>query len=80
MSNIDFKNNYKPKHTNFSLLALEKIDSASSSISKESDIFRDTVIVCIGNCMTSFTAGFAIFSVLGFMAKETGLKVEDVAV
>jgi solute carrier family 6 amino acid transporter-like protein 5/7/9/14 len=29
--------------------------------------------------MTSFVAGFAIFSVLGFMAKQIGLDVQDVA-
>lgn len=40
---------------------------------------RDTLIVCVGNCLTSFIAGFAIFSVLGFMATELGVKVEDVA-
>ena len=39
------------------------------------NILRDTMIVCIGNCMTSFTAGFAIFSVLGFMATELGVEV-----
>lgn len=43
------------------------------------NILRDTMIVCIGNCMTSFTAGFAIFSVLGFMATELGVEVKDVA-
>jgi len=43
------------------------------------NILRDTAIVCIGNCMTSFVAGFAIFSVLGFMAKELGVAVKDVA-
>merc|ERR1719312_1314882 len=37
------------------------------------------MVVCIGNCMTSFVAGFAIFSVLGFMANEIGLSVKDVA-
>merc|ERR1711953_1621918 len=44
------------------------------------NIVRDTLIVCIGNCLTSFTAGFAIFSVLGFMATELGVEVADVAV
>ena len=39
------------------------------------NIVRDTLIVCIGNCMTSFIAGFAIFSVLGFMATELGVEV-----
>merc|ERR1712200_325411 len=42
------------------------------------NILRDTLIVCLGNCMTSFVAGFAIFSVLGFMANEVGLGIEDV--
>ena len=43
------------------------------------NILRDTLIVCIGNCLTSFMAGFAIFSVLGFMATELGIEVGQVA-
>lgn len=43
------------------------------------NLLLDTVIVCVGNCMTSFVAGFAIFSVLGFMAAELGVDVQDVA-
>lgn len=43
------------------------------------NILRDTMIVCIGNCLTSFVAGFAIFSVLGFMATELGVDIVDVA-
>ena len=42
-------------------------------------ICRDTMIVCFGNCLTSFVAGFAIFSVLGFMAKELNAPIEEIA-
>ena len=34
----------------------------------------------IGNCLTSFYAGFAIFSGLGYLAKVMGKDVKDVAV
>ncbi len=40
--------------------------------------FRDTMIVCFGNCLTSVFAGFAIFSILGFLAKELEVDVKDV--
>ena len=42
-------------------------------------VCRDTMIVCFGNCLTSFVAGFAIFSVLGFMAKELNAPIEEIA-
>ncbi|XP_019647388.1 PREDICTED: sodium- and chloride-dependent glycine transporter 2-like [Branchiostoma belcheri] len=41
--------------------------------------YRDAVVISVLNCLTSFYAGFAIFSVLGFMANEMGVKVEEVA-
>jgi len=40
---------------------------------------RDAVIVGLGNCCTSFFAGFVIFGIIGYMANELGVKVEDVA-
>jgi len=42
------------------------------------NIFRDTMIVSLGNCLTSVFAGFVIFSVIGHMAKRLDVKVEEV--
>uniref|UniRef100_H2ZGW8 Transporter n=1 Tax=Ciona savignyi TaxID=51511 RepID=H2ZGW8_CIOSA len=42
------------------------------------NIYRDTLIVSLGNCATSVFAGFVIFSVIGHMAFKVGQKVEDV--
>lgn len=41
--------------------------------------FRDCVYLCLLNSLTSFVAGFAIFSVLGFMADEQGVDISVVA-
>ncbi|KAK2153810.1 hypothetical protein LSH36_285g03067 [Paralvinella palmiformis] len=40
--------------------------------------FRDALIVCLTCGGTSFYAGFVIFSIIGFMAFETGLPVGEV--
>ena len=40
--------------------------------------FRDGVLVPILNCATSFYAGFAVFSVVGFLANDLGEPVQDV--
>uniref|UniRef100_A0AAR2KTM1 Transporter n=1 Tax=Pygocentrus nattereri TaxID=42514 RepID=A0AAR2KTM1_PYGNA len=45
----------------------------------ENNCYRDCVYLCLLNSMTSFVAGFAIFSVLGFMADEQGMDISMVA-
>ncbi|KAH0617058.1 hypothetical protein JD844_028672 [Phrynosoma platyrhinos] len=41
--------------------------------------YRDCIMLCFLNSATSFVAGFAIFSVLGFMAQEQGVHISAVA-
>uniref|UniRef100_A0A3Q2FQI5 Transporter n=1 Tax=Cyprinodon variegatus TaxID=28743 RepID=A0A3Q2FQI5_CYPVA len=41
--------------------------------------YRDCIYLCLLNSLTSFVAGFAIFSVLGFMAKEQNVEISMVA-
>ncbi|XP_060037070.1 sodium-dependent proline transporter isoform X4 [Erinaceus europaeus] len=43
------------------------------------NIYRDTFIVTLGNAITSILAGFAIFSVLGYMSQELDVPVDQVA-
>ncbi|NXV23710.1 SC6A7 protein, partial [Cepphus grylle] len=45
----------------------------------DNNVIRDTLVVTIGNCCTSFFAGFAIFSVLGHMAWRKQVPVGSVA-
>uniref|UniRef100_A0A673LBL9 Transporter n=1 Tax=Sinocyclocheilus rhinocerous TaxID=307959 RepID=A0A673LBL9_9TELE len=40
--------------------------------------YKDCFRLCLLNSSTSFIAGFAIFSVLGFMAQEQGVDIADV--
>ena len=41
--------------------------------------FRDTVIVCVADAFTAFYGGLVVFSVLGFLAKETNKPIEEFA-
>nr|XP_022905414.1 sodium-dependent serotonin transporter [Onthophagus taurus] len=42
--------------------------------------YRDAILTSTINCLTSFLAGFVIFSVLGYMAKEQNKSIEDVGI
>ncbi|XP_055955383.1 sodium- and chloride-dependent glycine transporter 1 [Patella vulgata] len=41
--------------------------------------FRDAVVATLADGLTSFYGGFVIFAVLGFMAKEAGVSVTQIA-
>lgn len=45
----------------------------------DNDCYKDSFKLCLLNSGTSFLAGFAIFSVLGFMAGEQGVDISTVA-
>lgn len=50
----------------------------SSYLPKKADIINNSFIIGLSNCFTSFLAGIAVFSSLGFLAHETGKEVADV--
>lgn len=41
-------------------------------------VCRDTLIVAFGNIGTSLFAGFVIFAIIGYLAKELNMDIEDV--
>ncbi|KAJ8372201.1 hypothetical protein AAFF_G00293760 [Aldrovandia affinis] len=45
----------------------------------DNNCYRDAILTSTINCVTSFFSGFAIFSVLGYMAFKHRVKIEDVA-
>ncbi|XP_056462129.1 sodium- and chloride-dependent neutral and basic amino acid transporter B(0+) [Gadus chalcogrammus] len=53
--------------------------TALSSYNKfQNNLVVDTFLICIINCATSIFAGFAIFSILGYMAHIYGIPIEEV--
>ena len=41
--------------------------------------FRDSIIVAVGDCLTSVFAGVVIFAIIGYMAHELNVPVSEVA-
>ncbi|MFC1884117.1 sodium-dependent transporter [Thermodesulfobacteriota bacterium] len=50
----------------------------ASYMPKKSDINTNAWVVSFANCATSYFAGFAVFSVLGYLAFSTGQPVKEV--
>jgi neurotransmitter:Na+ symporter, NSS family len=51
----------------------------ASYLPKRSDVTNNAFITSFANCGTSFFAGFAIFSTLGYLAHTTGVDISEVA-
>ena len=41
-------------------------------------VYRDAIMINIVSFFTSLYAGFAVFSMIGFMANEAGIEVDKV--
>ncbi|XP_039403138.1 sodium- and chloride-dependent betaine transporter-like [Mauremys reevesii] len=64
----------------FSYVICQGCLTALGSYNKyNNNCYRDCFMLCFLNSATSFVAGFAIFSVLGFMAQEQGVPISEVA-
>ena len=50
-----------------------------SFIAKKGDISNNAFITSFGNCATSFFAGFAVFSIVGFIMQSLSIPVGEVA-
>ncbi|XP_060572915.1 sodium- and chloride-dependent GABA transporter 1-like [Ruditapes philippinarum] len=60
-------------------LAIGAVITLGSYSKFNNNFYRDTFIITSINCGTSIYAGFAVFSVLGFMAHEQNVTVAEVA-
>ena len=51
----------------------------SSFASRKEDVYRAGMIVCIANSAFSLLGGFAVFSIVGYLAHKENTTVEEVA-
>lgn len=49
----------------------------ASYLPRKTDLVRNAYLTSIINCAYSFIAGFTVFSIVGFMAKQNGVSVFD---
>jgi len=50
----------------------------SSYLPRKTNIFSNALFTTVVNCLFSFIAGFAVFSVIGFMSMKKGLPISEV--
>lgn len=60
-------------------IALGCMTAMGSYNDYHNNFVRDCIFISATNSLTSLYSGFAIFSVLGFMAKEQGVPIAEVA-
>ncbi|RXN11091.1 sodium- and chloride-dependent GABA transporter 2-like protein [Labeo rohita] len=60
-------------------LSVGTVTVLSSYNRYSNNCYRDCFWLCLLNSVTSLVAGFAVFSVLGFMAHQQGVPIEEVA-
>lgn len=60
-------------------IGLGFLTSLGSYNTYNNDCYKDCFYLCLLNSATSIVAGFAIFSVLGFMTYEQGVDISEVA-
>ncbi|XP_033996061.1 sodium- and chloride-dependent GABA transporter 2-like [Trematomus bernacchii] len=60
-------------------IGLGFLTSLGSYNTFNNDCYKDCFYLCLLNSATSIVSGFAIFSVLGFMTKEQGVDISEVA-
>ena len=61
------------------LIGIGTIISLGSYNKYNFNVYKWSLYLCGFNCIASVTSGFAIFSILGYMSKTTGMDIKDVA-